>query len=233
MKSMQKLKFKTFVVCLSILFSIFYFLFSGHTSADEQKGNDFIYLFHLYYDNDQLFADRDFEFNYDVIPEEFVPEAYNTGFPFKGEIVNFKNEVSAEFLFDPRRGNPNFLKGKISVKAPYVADGQKTVFYDSQGRTLLTVFVSESSFCNDDGVCNFDRGEYEDTCPNDCTGVTPPPPLDGEDGGGQGSMLMTVIYVLIIVGGAFGGWYGWKLYRTKKETPQDQLPNNIPPQQLP
>src|SRR3989344_9392110 len=95
---------------LVVVFSFSILLFNlVPVSADVSGGDDFVYLFHLYYDNDQLFADRDFEFKYDVIPEKFAPETYNTQFPFKGEIINFKNEVAAEFIFDPRRSDPYFL----------------------------------------------------------------------------------------------------------------------------
>ncbi len=219
----DNLKFKIFVISL-ILLSTLYFLLSDSVFADDvPQQENFVYLFHLYYDNGQLFADRDFEFKYDVIPEEFAPETYSTQFPFKGEIVNLQNEVAAEFLFDPRRGKTNFLKGKISVKAPYIPDAQKSVFYDSQGKTLLTIFVSESSFCNDDGVCNSERGENERTCSNDCRGVIPATPLprtDDEGGGEQGGMLMAAIYVLIIAGAALGGWFGWKWYKQKNSNVQ-------------
>lgn len=195
------------------------------------------YLFHLYYDNGQLFADRDFEFKYDVLPEEFVPEKLNTQFPFKGEVINFLNQTVATFQFDPRGGDANFLKGKVSVSAPYVPDGQKVVFYDAQARPLLTIFVSESSFCNDDAVCNFDRGEDEKTCPNDCTGATPLPSPEPE--GEQTDMLKVAIYVLIIAGVALGGWYGWKKWKSppdgragRQGPPISQFfPVNLPPQQ--
>ena len=70
-----------------------------------------VYLFHLYYDNGQLFADRDVQFKYDVLPEMFVSEILNTQFPYKGEVVNLKGEVAETFQFDPRKGNPKFLKG--------------------------------------------------------------------------------------------------------------------------
>ena len=195
--------------------------------ADEPGDSNFTYLFHLYYDNSQLFADRDFELKYDVIPEEFVPETYSTQFPFKGEIVTLSNRIASTFLFDPRRGDPDFRAGKISVKAPYAPNGQKAVFYDSQGRTLLTVFVSESSFCNDDGVCNFDRGENENTCPNDCKGVVPVPPPK-QDVNGQGDMLMSAIYVLIIAGAALGGWFGWRRGKKIKYFKEDQFTNKLP-----
>jgi len=212
MTKTQNLKIKSLAILILIILSTFYFLLSDSVFADEPGDDNSVYLFHLYYDNDRLFADRDFEFTYDVIPEKFVPETYNTQFPFRGEVINFRNEVSTEFLFDPRRGDPDFLEGKISVKAPYISDGQKAVFYDIQGRTLVTIFVSESSFCNDDGVCNFDRGENVTTCPNDCRGVVVPP-TEQDDSGQSRMMLVYAIYVLIIAGVVLGGWFGWRKYR--------------------
>lgn len=192
--------------------------------SDEAGSKDFVYLFHLYYDNGQLVTDRDVEFKYDVVPELFVPETVNTQFPFKVEIITLNNRVAGTFVFDPRRGDPSFLKGKLSVKAPYVPDGKKAVFYDAQDSQLLTVFVSESSFCNDDGVCNVDNGEDKNTCPSDCKGITPLPPISEGPGGGQGGMLMNLVYVLIILGAGLGGWYGWKWWQKRKEPSMPQFP---------
>ena len=204
------------------------FLLSAFFAYADDDRNPLLssYWFFLYYDNGQLVADRDFEFTYDVVPETFVPEAFNTQFPYKGEIINLNNQVAETFQFDPRRGDPKFLKGKISVKAPYVSDGQKAVFYDAQGNPLLTIFVSESSFCNDDGVCNTNNGEDEKTCPADCKGVAPLPTVTEGPAGGLGGMLMTVIYVLIIAGAAAGGWFGWKWYKGRQAPPPT---NSFPP----
>lgn len=180
------------------------------------------YLFHLYYDNGQLFADRDFEFKYDIIPEAFVPEQFTIQFPFSGEVVNLKGETAATFQFDPRRGNPNFLKGKISVRAPYVPDGQRAVFYDSQGNPLVTIFVNDSSFCNDDGICNSERGEDDKTCPNDCRAVISPatsPPTSGV-GGGFSPMIL---WSLLVVFCGAGGWYGWRWWEKRKSEKLTQV----------
>lgn len=218
------------IIILVLLFiPVFAFSSHGEEIIPTQSAS---YLFHLYYDNGQLVADRDFEFKYDVVPELFVPETVNTQFPFRGEIINLNNQVAGIFQFDPRRDAPGFLKGKISVKAPYVPDGQKAVFYDAQGNQLLTIFVSESSFCNDDGVCNVDNGEDEKTCPADCKGVTPLPPIPEEPGGGQGGVPAAFIYVLIIAGVVLGGWFGWKWWQKRKELPTPQFPPaELPPQQ--
>lgn len=182
-----------------------------------------IYLFHLYYDNGQLFADKDFKFKYDIIPETFVPEILTTQFPFKGEVINFKGEVASTFQFDPRQGNPKFLKGKISVKAPYFPDGQKVSFYDGQGSQLLSIFVSESSFCNDDGVCNSEVGEDSKTCPNDCKTATPTP-TSGPIAGGGGGLVWSLIYIVIGVGLAGGLWWYWKK-RKSGPPPVETIPS--------
>src|SRR3989344_4999446 len=116
-----------------IIFLLSFVIGSG-VYADVIENNSFayVYLFHLYYDNGQLFADRDAKFKYDMIAEIFVPETLTTQFPFRGEVVNLRGEVVETFQFDPRQGNPKFLKDKILVKAPYFADGQKVNFYDGQ-----------------------------------------------------------------------------------------------------
>lgn len=206
-------------------FTLFIILVLPLLVLAQPADQEFVYLFHLYYDNGQLVADRDFEFKYDVVPESFVPETVNTQFPYKGEIINLNGQVAGTFVFDPRRGDPSFLKGKLSVKAPYAPDGQKAVFYNNQGDALLTIFVSESSFCNDDGVCNTDNGEDENTCPADCKGVTPVPVASPDTGGGgQGGMLMNLVYVLIILGAGLGGWYGWKWWKSRQAPPTTQFP---------
>ena len=192
------------------------------------------YLFRLYYDNGQLFADRDYEFKYDVSSDPFVPETITTQFPYRGEVVDLLNQVAAVFQFDPKGGNIRFTKGKITVKAPYFADGQKVNFYDSQGKQLVSIFVSQSSFCNDDGICNSDTGEDTTTCRNDCKLLqTPPPtaPVIPSDGpGGPPGLATVLIYSLIGGGAAFGGWYAWRLWRKKKSAgtviPPTQLPGN-------
>lgn len=184
------------------------------------------YLLHLYYDNGQLFADKDFEFKYDVVSGEFAPEKLTTQFPFKGEVVNLLNQTVVTFQFDPRGGNATFAKGKISVMAPYVPDGQKVIFYDSQNKQLLTVFVSESSFCNDDAVCNFDKGEDDKTCPNDCTGAESPSPQESKESSVGGlSMIIMIVLTTALLG--VGGWYAWRRWRKVKYVQEDQFTSKL------
>ncbi len=178
------------------------------------------YLFHLYYDNGQLSADRDFQFKYDIITEEFIQGEIKTQFPYRGEIINVAGEVAAHFIFDPKNGDIRFNKGKISVKAPYVADGQKAVFYDPQNNPVLTIPVSDSSFCNDNGVCDDDRGEDSLNCPKDCKQAVPVPPVASgtpTPGGGNSAILSSIIYG--IIGVILLGGFWWLFKRRRAGTP--------------
>lgn len=197
---------------------------------DDRNPTASSYLFFLYYDNGQLFADRDFQFKYDVVPEEFKSEILNTQFPYKGEIINLKNQTTATFQFDPRRGDPNFKKGKISVKGPYFADGQKVNFYNSENRQLLSIFVSDSSFCDDNGICNADRGEDTKTCPNDCKATPAPIALPEESGitGGKTGLVQWFIYALIIIVLAGGGYWYWRKKKAASNQFLGQFPS-VPP----
>lgn len=217
--SMKKL---ILIILFSVLAPLVVF---GEGVADKQVSSS-VYLLHLYFDNGQLFADRDVQFKYDILSETFVPEILATQFPYKGEVVNLKGEVAATFQFDPRQGNPKFLKGKISVKAPYVPDGQKVNFYNTQGNQLLSIFVSESSFCNDDGVCNSAVGEDTKTCPSDCKTATPVPTIPAvlPGSGGASGVLQGLIYLIIGLGLAGGFWW-WK---KRKSSQTMEFPSNLP-----
>ncbi len=212
-------------IILTILALLVLPLTSFAISSSEE--DQYIYLFHLYYDNGQLVADRDYEIKYDIVAEAFIPETSTTQFPYKGEVINFANQIVSTFQFDPRQGNTNLVRGKVSIKAPYFADAQKVIFYNFQDQAVLTVFVSESSFCNDDGVCNDSVGEDTKNCPLDCKEATPVPTVTTEPPeSGQGSIWKSLIYVLI--GGVIVGfWYGWKWYKRRQEPPLIQLPQDL------
>lgn len=198
---------RIFIICVVLLtaFSV---------GADENEGilpSDFSYMFHLYYDKGQLFADRDFQFKYDIDAVSYDPPAQTTEFPYRGEVINFVGEVAANFIFDPRKGDIHFTTGKLSVRAPYVADGQKVVFYDAQNQPLLTIPVGESSFCNDDGICNADRGEDSRTCPKDCKQALPSAPaVVPTDEPGDSSILVSIIYIILGIVAIVLVWWFFK-----------------------
>ncbi len=209
-------------------------------SAKPAPGTDISslsYLFHLYYDNGQLFADRDFQIKYEVVESKFIPPAL-TSASYRGEVVNFKNKTVATFTFDPRQGNSTFNKGKISIKGPYVADALQVNFLDNSSKQILSIFVSDSSFCNDDDFCNQATGENDKTCPNDCSKSKTPAPIasttvnQNSATASQGSDLITIlIYVFVGLAAVAVTWVGWRWWKNKKSSsfPIDSTNPPIPP----
>lgn len=180
--------------------------------------NSYSYVFYLYYDNGQLFGDRDYEVKYDILNEAFVPQVVALG-AYKLEILNSKAEVVEMVQFDPRQGNPAFTVGKIIVKAPYDPSGQRVLFYNDQGAQLVNIFIFEGALCNDDGSCSLGQGENENTCPGDCikTAATPVPTVSSAPVNEGFDILTLAIYgiggVLVVA----GAWFGWKWWQKRKE----------------
>ena len=213
MSKFKKAKILAIVISLVVLF-----YGQNRLLADEVSPwstQFYSYRFHLYYDNGQLFADRDFEFKYDLVAEEFAPEALTTQTPYKGEIINVKNETETTFQFDPKQGKPLFTKGKISVKGPYFADAAKVNFYNDKNQLLLTLDVGGSSFCNDDGTCNSDVGENYQNCPNDCPRPSPSPAYQPPVPSIWQNMLIPILIaaaalLLVVI------WIIWAIIRKRK-----------------
>ncbi len=201
--------------------------------ADTVSRQDkFIYRFHLYYDNGQLLANRDFKFKYDIVSDNFIPEVISIANPFRGEVVSVINEVLYSFQFDPQKGNLAFKKGGVAVDAPYFADAAKVNFYDDKNLLLLALDVSGSSFCNDDGTCNSDVGENYQNCPNDCPKPATPTPVPSvTPSAGISSLKLILIFagaaVLIVV-----IWVVWAIIRKRKSgggTLPPEVPIEVPP----
>lgn len=165
--TLEKIKF--LLISLSLL------IFAGFVSADSinpaTNVQNYFYVFHLYYDNGRLTTDKDFKTPYDIIPGDFIAESPATNAAFSGKIVNFKNSVADNFSFDPQKGNRSFTRGKISVNAPYSGDASRVDFYDSQNKFVLSVSLSASAVCNDNGICEEKFGENSYTCPSDCGSI--------------------------------------------------------------
>lgn len=189
--------------------------------AEEQSG--FVYLFKLYYDQGQLFADRDFEFKYDLIAENYTPEIIKGQTGYQGEIMAIGGRKEATFQFSVRQG-------KMTTKAPYFSDAEAVNFYNSEGRKLLTISVRENSVCNNNGVCEEKVGESEDNCSTDCIifssfGPTPTDavirPIRGSFNIGQFllrvSVLVGVIVLLFLI-----IWF-WRKNKKKHDLPPPQI----------
>lgn len=204
-------------------------MLSLFTSADTvSTQQNFIYRFHLYYDNGQLFANRDFEFKYDVIPDDFVLETVNVATSFRGEIVSGKGEILSSFRFDPKKGNLSFAKGAIAVDGPYFANAAEVNFYNSQNQKLLTLNVSGSSFCNDDGICNADVGEDYTNCPNDCKRPSPSPAYQPLVPSVWQNMLIPILVAAAVIIAVLVIWFIIKRRRSSANYGQN-LPPQLPP----
>lgn len=185
--------------------------------AEEQSG--FVYLFKLYFDKGQLFADRDFEFKYDLIAENYSPVLNPPTALLWGEVVAIGGKKEAAFQFSPHQG-------KMTVRAPYFSDADLVNFYNSQDQKLLTISVRESSVCNNNGVCESDGGENQTNCSADCKLVYPAPasspiispPFDLASVNwwwvGGGAAGLAVIFLVF--------WF-WRKNRNKHDLPPPQI----------
>ena len=211
------MKKNIYIACLVVVLAGYFSFASALTKPSGDADIDSLsYVFYLYYDNGQLFADRDYEIKFDVVSEKYVdvPTSPNN---YKGSVINFKSESAKTFEFDPKQGNISFNSGKVQVKAPYVPDAQQVTFYDVQAKPILNVFVNAASICNDDGICTSAEGENDKTCVNDCkqTRVTPTSqPIPSLD---EGLDLNTIlIYSVGGLGVALGAWFGWRWWKKKR-----------------
>jgi len=155
-----------------ILYSVFLFGgFSGIVLADtydpRARTDDFMYLFRLSYDRGRFSRDRDFKFAYDIIADTYR-QTFVGSASFFGEVTGILGNKLASFSFDVPVAREPIRRGKVSVPAPYFANARDVTFYSPTGVRLLTISVQESSFCNDDYVCNNDVGENFYYCPHDC-----------------------------------------------------------------
>lgn len=204
-----------FFVCFALIFSL------SSAQADQtpvQSG--FYYVFHLFLNTSgQLVADHDFKFSYDVIPGQFNQSVVGSS-PYSGEIISSQNISEGQFKFDA-------APGKLSIPAPYFADAQKVVFYNAQNQPALTISVSDSSYCNDDGVCDAQRGESYQSCPNDCKAGTlpvpsasPVPAATSNSNGIVSAVIYLVVGIVILI------VILWFLRRRKNQPPPTLPPSN-------
>ncbi len=221
-------KFLVFNFKFSVIL-LFLFLYSGSVFAvqpPEDKTGSYVYHFFVYYDHGQLFGDKDYDVKYEVAPGEFVSETITTPNIYKVEIINFNNKVVKTFQFDPQNGNPNFLTGKVVIQGPYVADGLRAIFYSPDGQNVLSIFVSNSSFCNDDLSCDAARGENTATCPIDCKVSGKPVLSAGSDQSPSGSHFFDYMFIITVAAFCAAGWIAWKWLEKKRE--QSQIKSEPP-----
>ncbi len=212
------------LIVLGILISVF------NVSAVEpptEKG-DYVYHFFLFYDAGQLFGNRDKDVKYEIASGSFIEEDIKPPNDYRVDVINFKDQVVKTIKFDPQKGDSSFIFGTVTITAPYAADGNRVSFYNPAGIHLLTIFVSESAFCDDSGSCDASRGEDSDNCPLDCkkstqkTSIDLPPdtPLPNDD------IIRTVVKYLIFAGVLLiASWIGLKWWRERNKLSPSDKPN--------
>lgn len=205
---------KKILIILSLLF------IATLARGDVARPAEFYYQLHLYYNNGAIVADRDFQYVYDVIPGYYNQPEIQTVYPYLAEIVSIKGVKLAEVKLDPGVQLAGKTIGKLTVTLPYFANAKDVNIYDNQRRILISIAVSESSFCNEDKICDSDVGENYNNCVNDCTSssllaVTPSAsPTALPEAGKTSSLLSAILYMLgglVIV----GGYFGWRWYQKR------------------
>ncbi|KKR08623.1 MAG: hypothetical protein UT43_C0018G0004 [Parcubacteria group bacterium GW2011_GWC1_39_29] len=196
------------------------FLSINFANGDVPSLTGYYYQFHLYYNNGVLVNDRDFKYSYDVIPGLYIQSGVQTAYPYVIEIISISGVKLTEVEFDPGVQLTGKTVGKLTVTAPYFANAKDVNIYDSQNKILISIPVSETSFCNDDKICDSDVGENYNNCPNDCTSssllaVTPSPSATAVPETDKTSSLLSAI--LYILGGLAiaGGYFGWRWYQKR------------------
>lgn len=132
------------------------------------------YDFHLEYKQGVLHAEK-VAYPYTPVPVQYI-EAYKTlDADFYGVIWSIKNKEEARFGFMAPTTTDAAGNSGFTVRAPQFADADHVSFYSKANKHLFDISVKDSSFCNDNSVCDENVGENGANCPNDCHTITSPP----------------------------------------------------------
>lgn len=220
--------FKFSIIVWGILLFTSYFLHPVFAIEPPTEKGDYVYNFFLFYDTGQLFGNRDKEIKYEVVSGIFIEEDIKPPNDYRVDVINFKNQVVKTVKFDPQKGDPSFMSGAITVIVPYVANGNRVNFYNPANIHLLTIFVSESSFCDDNGSCDASKGEDSDNCPLDCrksvkrTPIGLPPEMPETDD----DTIKTILMYLVFAGAiCAASWFSWKWWRGRNKISPSDKPN--------
>lgn len=218
------------IFLVPLLLTTYYLLLT--TTFAAQDSGIYTYQFHLYFDNGKLVKDRDFDFAFDLIAQEYQPPVDEAD--YRGEILSVRGVKIADFNFS-LGGVTSTGRGKVSVLAPYFDNAQTAIFYNPSDRQLLSVDVAPfGPVCNEDGFCNADVGEDSQNCPADCAVTTPSPTISpllpkqflilGLTLSQALTWLGLIILALLII------WFVLKWLAKKRATSANiQPPQNVPP----
>lgn len=157
--------------CFALLGLVFYvgFSVSPVSSQDETFSlpEKFTYRFLLNYDGRRLQIVPQNESRWRMLVKDFQNPNPATHL-FYGQVMSFRNEVLSKFHFQ-------LALGENEVEAPHFPNNRLIRFFSSQGALLLELDVQDSASCNENNMCQKDRGENPLNCPYDCNGSKPAP----------------------------------------------------------
>ncbi len=210
--SLGNFRVGVWLICFVLIISLFAFSFSFSFAA--QDDGIFTYVFHFYFENGVLVKDRDFDFPFELMAQEFQDSEIAAG-GYYGEILSVTDKKLADFpIFFPAGG-----KGAFSPMAPYFDNAKTANFYNPQNLKLLTIDLApDGPVCNEDKQCSTDTGETYLNCPGDCSApvssITPVPMPIGKS---DFSFWNTFAPYLLLVGLMVLVLIGWVIIRRFKK----------------
>ncbi len=145
-------------------------------------------VYHLKYRNGTLISDTSSGMAY--TPIMYTPESLGQTDPkdsdFYATTLSGSGTEIERFGFDiPSVYSPALGESLFDVTGKYFAYADRIVFFKKGGVELFRISLKESSFCNENKVCNADAGEDHLNCPMDCPAPEPVVPPEKEPGTGN------------------------------------------------
>jgi hypothetical protein len=148
-------------IALFVVFLGLFFLLSNKAQAS-------VFAAHLYYSSDQknLKFDNTYPDNISLDSQKFISVFDFSDESNPGEYVAKLYDNTETILIS---GFFTAKAGAFSLDIPYIsiADSLK-IFSKSSGKELLSANLEQFITCNRNGICEFEKGETEETCLVDC-----------------------------------------------------------------
>ncbi len=133
-------------------------------------------VYHLKYRNGTLVPDTSSGMSY--TPIMYTPESFGQSDPnnsdFYATTLSGSGAEIERFGFNiPSVYSPALGESVFDVTGKYFAYADRIVFFKKGGIELFRISLKESSFCNEDKVCNADVGEDYMNCSMDCPAPQP------------------------------------------------------------
>ena len=217
------------ILLLTFVGSLFIYNTNLVLGQQDNSSEKFI-LIHLFFNAGNLVTDRDFAVPYEIISSSdleklsFEEDEENEAKDiYRGEIISFQDKTLSTFEFSPSKNRvdrsisaSSFNIGKVSLITAYYPQAKEINFYEpSTSNKIISVSVEREALCNENKICESERGESGFTCPSDCiSSPTPIPDSQASSGSNVGKWVGIVLY---IVGGIVLAVIAWFLYKSRQK----------------